>query len=164
MTILERLIEYRRDSQNIDFDIQRLELMKEKAGAPSISVRKYETHGEGTASDPVSRAVIRIAEFEDELRARIDILFERKRGIVAEIEAVLPPTQAAVVKLYYIDGETVRGVAYALYGEETDYDENEETYRWRALKMKRRAEKSLRKFPNVPQMSSNVPKCPQLEE
>ena len=162
MNILDELYEHRRDAQHLEYDIQRLEAIQEHS--PRASYREYETHGEGVPTDPTQAAAVRVVDFERELRERIDRQASRRRRLEAELNRLLSPAQAAVVKLYFLDGYSVRGAAYALYGEETDYDENEETYRWRALKMKRRAEKSLRKFPNVPQMSSNVPKCPQLEE
>ena len=144
MNVIEQLIRFRRDALALETDINRLEAMTERAAAAKTSYREYETHGVGAPTDPTGIAAARIADFDRELRQRIELQTEKRRILERIITKALPPVLAAVIKIYYIDARSMADATTIIFGAEPTFDSEIDNFTRRTYRRRRAALDILR--------------------
>ena len=104
-------------------------------GAPSSPNMRGMPSGGRDGSSKVEREVIKKMELEEKLG---DMYVEENRlreEIEKLIELMEKPNEQTVIEMRYLDGLKWQVISIALYGEEEDYDENEQRYLKRTFKI-----------------------------
>jgi len=121
--------------KRIDNTEKRLEALELSVGAPSTPSYSGMPGGGGERSSEQERYAIK----KDEIREKLDNMYaeenRRREEIEALIELMEKPNEQTVMEMHYLDGAKWRVISVALYGEESDYDENEKRYLKRTFKI-----------------------------
>jgi len=134
---------YPRLQKRIDNTEKRIEALDLSMGAPSMSNMSGMPSGGRDGSSKTERNVIKKVELEEnlaEMYERENRLRERIEGLVELMEK---PNEQTVIEMHYLDGAKWWPICVALYGEEPDYDENEDRYLKRTFKIHGSALQSL---------------------
>jgi len=134
---------YPRLQKRIDNTEKRIEALDLSMGAPSTSNMSGMPSGGRDGSSKTERNVIKKVELEEnlaEMYERENRLRERIEGLVELMEK---PNEQTVIEMHYLDGAKWWPICVALYGEEPDYDENEDRYLKRTFKIHGSALQSL---------------------
>lgn len=152
--IKELLTSYRALQERIDFCESRLACLEYCMGAPSSPNMSGMPSGGRDGSSKVEREVIKKMELEEKLG---DMYTEENRlreEIEKLIELMEKPNEQTVVEMRYLDGLKWQVISVALYGEEEDYDENEQRYLKRALKIHGSALQTLARIYNAEKVTT----------
>ena len=112
---------------------------------PLLSKQQFKTlRGQILAGDP-SGSRDRTSKQErnyikkEELERKLDDMYAEENRKREEIEALIEcmesPDEQTAIEMHYIDGAKWRDVSVVLYGDEPDYDENEQRYLKRTFKI-----------------------------
>ena len=91
--------------------------------------------GSRDGSSKAERDIIKKEELDEKLRDLYAEENRRREEIEALIERMDDPDEQTVMEMHYLDGARWRTVSVALYGEEPDYDENEQRYLKRTFRL-----------------------------
>lgn len=118
---------------NIEKRIECLELSMDSPSGQSYSA--VPGSGRDYSSSKIERDYIKKEELEEKLGDMNAEENRRREEIEGLIELMEKPNEQTVIEMHYIDGSKWRTISVALFGEEPDYDENEERYLKRTFKI-----------------------------
>ena len=130
--LLEAFIRLRRRIDNTE---KRRDSLEITMGAPSTSNFSGMPGGSRDGSSKTERNIIKKEELEEKLRDLYAEENRRREEIEGLIEQMDDPDEQTVMEMHYLDGARWRVVSVALYGEEPDYDENEQRYLKRTFRL-----------------------------
>ena len=133
--IKELLVAYKKLQKRIDNTEKRIECLEISMGAPSTPNYSGMPGGSRDNSSKMERDLIKKEELEEKLGDLYEEENSRREEIEELIERMGKPDEQTVIEMHYIDGAKWRTISVALYGEEPDYDENEERYLKRTFKI-----------------------------
>lgn len=129
------LVYYTKLQKRIDNTEARIANLELSMGAPSSSNLSGMPSGGRDGSSKTERDVIKKMELEEKLGD----MYEEENQVREEIEGLVElmekPNEQTVIEMHYIDGAKWRPISIALYGDEPDYDENEQRYLKRTFKI-----------------------------
>lgn len=121
--------------ERIDKTEARIVFLEMSMGSPSASNMSGMPSGSRDRSSKQERDYIK----KEELEERLGIMCAEENRLREEIEAVIErmekPKEQTVIEMHYLDGAVWRDVSVALFGEEPDYDENEQRYLKKTFKI-----------------------------
>ena len=118
---------------NIEKRIECLEISMGSPSGPSYSAAPGGSHD--FSSSKIERDYIKWEELKEKLGNMNAEESRRREEIEGMIELMEKPNEQTAIEMHYIDGAKWRTVSVALFGEEPDYDENEERYLKRTFKI-----------------------------
>lgn len=128
----------------IDNKEKRIEALELTMTAPSIA--GYDgavgTGGRDTSSK-MERNYIKLEELREQLENMIAEENRSREEIENMVDLMEKPNEQTVMEMRYLDGSNWWTICAALYGEEPDYDENEQRYLKRTFKLHGSALQSL---------------------
>ena len=134
-SIKAKLKAYGELERDIDNQIERLERLETKmytAGSPIMSDMPH-------AATPTNDRMSMMIAQRDELKDRIMHRIEERKAAYDEIENHLAglyrADQRAIIRMRYLDGETWDYINRALYGNQVDYQTNEDTYMRKVMRL-----------------------------
>lgn len=141
--IKELLAAFTKLRKRIDNTEKRLAALELSMGAPSTPSYSGMPGGGGERSSEQERYMIK----KDEIQEKLDDMYAEENRRREEIEELIDrmekPNEQTVMEMHYLDGAKWRVISVALYGEEPDYDENEQRYLKRTFKIHGSALQSL---------------------
>lgn len=130
------LTAYKQLQKRIDNIEKRIECLEISMGSPSGPSYSAAPGGsQGFNSSKLERDYIKKEELEEKLGNMNAEESRRREEIEGLIELMEKPNEQTAIEMHYIDGAKWRTVSVALFGEEPDYDENEERYLKRTFKI-----------------------------
>ena len=143
--IKELLLSYGRFQKRIDNNEERLAFLDVQITANITGMPS----GGGDGSSKQERLLLKKEELEEKLRnmyAEENLLREKIEGM---IEQMKNPDEQTAIEMHYLDGAKWKAVSLALYGNEPDYDENEERYLKKTFKIHGSALQTLLRIYNA---------------
>lgn len=129
------LSEYIKLQKRIDNTEKRIECLEISMGAPSTPSYNGMPGGSRDNNSKIERDYIKREELAEKL-AEMNVEESRRREEIEDmIERMEKPDEQTVIEMHYIDGAKWRMISVALFGEEPDYDENEQRYLKRTFKI-----------------------------
>lgn len=129
------LCSYPELQERIDDTEARIAFLDMRMRSPSSSNLSGEPSGSRDRSSKQERDYIK----KEELEERLGVMCAEENRLREEIEAVIEcmkkPKEKSVIEMHYLDGAVWRDVSVALFGEEPDYDENEQRYLKKTFKI-----------------------------
>lgn len=132
---------------NIEKRIECLEISMGSPSGPSYSAAPGGSHD--FSSSKIERDYIKWEELKEKLGNMNAEESRRREEIEGLIELMEKPNEQTAIEMHYIDGAKWRTVSVALFGEEPDYDENEERYLKRTFKIHGSALQTLARIYNA---------------
>ncbi len=121
--------------ERIDKTEARIAFLDMCMGSPSASNMSGMPSGSRDRSSKQERDYIK----KEELEERLGVMYAEENRLREEIEAVIErmekPKEQSVIEMHYLDGAVWRDVSIALFGEEPDYDDNEQRYLKKTFKI-----------------------------
>lgn len=137
------LAAYTNLQKRIDNTEKRLECLEISMGSPSTPSYNGTPGGSRDNSSKAERYIIK----KEELAEKLDELYAEENTLRDEVERLIErmekPDEQTVIEMHYMDGTKWRMISVALFGEEPDYDENEQRYLKRTFKIHGSALQSL---------------------
>ena len=133
--VRELLDAFTRLRRRIDNTEKRRDSLEITMGAPSTSNYSGMSGGSRDGSSKAERDIIKKEELEEKLRDLYAEENRRREEIEALIDRMDDPDEQTVMEMHYLDGARWRTVSVALYGEEPDYDDNEQRYLKRTFRL-----------------------------
>lgn len=126
--------------------LERLARLKNNAELPAMRDGDGSQHT-GSSGDRMARAVEAYLEYEDQIKPQIEANQMEMIAIRAMVEALQDPMEREVLRLRYMDGDSIRlnswrEIAYCLYGDD------DERFVHACLRLQKRAVQSLEKVTN----------------
>ena len=121
--------------KRIDNTEARLACLEMSMGSPSAPNLTGTPSGSRDGSSKQERDYIKKEELEEKLGDMYAEENSRREEIEELIEGIEKPDEQTVIEMHYLDGAKWRLISLALYGEEPDYDENEQRYLKRTFKI-----------------------------
>lgn len=126
--------------------LERLARLKNNAELPAMRAGDGSQHT-GSGGDRMARAVETYLEYEDQIKPQIEANQREMAAICAMVEALQDPMEREVLRLRYMDGDSIRlnswrEIAYCLYGDD------DERFVHACLRLQKRAVQSLEKVTN----------------
>lgn len=121
--------------KRIDNTEARLACLEMSMGSPSTPNLTGTPSGSRDGSSKQERDYIKKEELEEKLGDMYAEENSRREEIEELIEGIEKPDEQTVIEMHYLDGAKWRLISLALYGEEPDYDENEQRYLKRTFKI-----------------------------
>ena len=131
--------------KRIDNTEKRLEALELSVGASTPSYSGMPGGG-GERSSQQERYAIKKEEIQEKLDNMNAEENRRREEIEALIELMEKPNEQTVVEMHYLDNIPWRLISVTIWGEEPDYDENEQRYLKRTFKIHGSALQSLAKI------------------
>ena len=118
---LGRYLALRAETEN---RLERLARLKNAAEIPAMRTGDGSQHT-GSSGERMARAVEAYIEYEEQIRPQIEANQREMAAICAMVEALQDPMEREVLRLRYLDGQTVQlsrwqDVAYRLYGDDDE--------------------------------------------
>lgn len=133
--VKKRLEYYHKLQKRIDNTEKRLACLDMSMGAPSTPNLTGMPGGSGDGSSKQERDYIK----KEELREKLDAMNAEENNLREEIEGMIErmekPDEQTVIEMRYLDYDRWRDISVALYGDEPDYDENEQRYLKRTFRV-----------------------------
>ena len=129
--------------KRIDNTEKRLEALELSVGAPATPSYSGMPGGGGERSSEQERYAIKKEEIQEKLENMYAEENRRREEIEGLIELMEKPNEQTVVEMHYLDNAKWWPICAALYGDEEDYDENEQRYLKRTFKVHGSALQSL---------------------
>ena len=126
---------YTKLQDRIDKAEKRKELLELRMGAPSSPNLSGMPSGSRDRSSKQERDYIKMEELEEKLGELYAEENRRREEIEGLIELMEKPSEQSVIEMHYLDGSKWRPISVALFGDEPDYDENEERYLKRTFRI-----------------------------
>lgn len=146
--IKELLAAYKLLQKRIDNIEKRIECLMISMGSPSGPNYSAVPGGSGSFSSKIERDYIKKEELEEKLGNMNAEENRRREEIEGLIELMEKPNEQTVIEMHYIDGAKWRVISVALFGEEPDYDANEQRYLKRTFKIHGSALQTLARIYN----------------
>ena len=143
------LAAYKQLQDRIDKIEKRIEYLELSMGSPSGPSYSAAPGGSLDFSSKIERDYIKWEELKEKLGNMNAEESQRREEIEGLIELMKKPNEQTAIEMHYIDGAKWRTVSVALFGEEPDYDENEERYLKRTFKIHGSALQSLARIYNA---------------
>lgn len=147
--VKEWLLRYTEISRAIDNLIQRSELLRDKAYAPSSTRIDGMPHSKSGNADRIGTLIAKCDELDAEAREKI----AQSRSIYKEIDNTIKKIQGkgsadrrAVLQMKYLDLAGWNDVVFMLFGNKTDFADKEESYTRRTFKLHGEALTILKDF------------------
>lgn len=121
--------------ERIDNTEARIACLELSMGAPSTPNMTGMPGGSRDGSSKTERDYIKKEELEEKLGDMYAEENRRREEIEGLVELMRKPKEQTVIEMHYLDGAKWRPISVALFGEEPDYDENEERYLKRTFKI-----------------------------
>lgn len=126
--------------------LERLARLKNNAELPAMCTGDGSQHT-GNSGDRMARAVEAYLEYEDQIKPQIEANQREMAAIHDLVEALQDPMEREVLRLRYMDGDSIRlnswrEIAYCLYGDD------DERFVHACLRLQKRAVQSLEKVTN----------------
>ena len=143
------LAAYKQIQKRIDNIEKRIECLELSMGSPSGPNCSAAPGGSSNfSSSKIERDYIKKEELEEKLGNMNAEESRRQEEIEGLIELMEKPNEQTVIEMHYIDGAKWRMISVALFGEEPDYDENEQRYLKRTFKIHGSALQTLARIYN----------------
>lgn len=147
--VKEWLLRYSEINRNIDNLIQRSELLRDKAYAPSSTQIDGMPHSKGVNTDKIGALIAKC----DELDAKAKEKIAESRNLYKEIDNTIKKIQGkgsadrrAVLQMKYLDLAGWDDVVFMLFGNKADFADKEESYTRRTFKLHNEALNILKDF------------------
>ena len=137
------LAAYIKLQKRIDNKEKRIEALELSMGAPSTPNYDGPTGGSRGTSSKTERDYIKLEELREKLEDMTAEENRRREEIEDLVELMEKPNEQTIMEMRYLDGSNWWTICAALYGEEPDYDENEQRYLKRTFKLHGSALQSL---------------------
>ena len=125
---------YRMADLDLDMQVERLNRLETKmysAGSPVYTdMPKSPTH----FPDKIDRLVTQKMELVKQIK-EAEARQTESRKIIEQMIAGISPTEKAVIRMRYIDGERWETVAYQIYGDREDYNDRADSYYRRTTRL-----------------------------
>ena len=143
--LLKSYGEYQR---RIDLAEERLAFLEAYQDSPSSQNITGMPGGSRDRTSKQERAYIK----KEELKEKLDDMYaeesRRREEIEGLIERMENPDEQTAIEMRYLDGAHWRAISAAIYGNEPDYDENEQRYLKRTFKIHGSALQALARIYN----------------
>ena len=149
--IKELLLSYGRFQKRIDNNEERLAFLDVQITANITGMPS----GGGDGSSKQERLLLKKEELEEKLRNMYAEENRLREKIEDMIEQMKNPDEQTAIEMHYLDGAKWKAVSLALYGNEPDYDENEERYLKKTFKIHGSALQTLLRIYEKGRMGNN---------
>ena len=139
MNMTARFKAYRDLNREIDLQIERLEQMEAKTGAPSTPNLSGMPKGSSFQHDRMADTVARIADLRSEIDSLIAERDAEQKALEALIRRMPTADRRLVLRLSYLDSEEWEDVLFKAYGGKPDYNENYVNYKQRVFRHHKQA-------------------------
>lgn len=133
--VKELLKAYGQFQRRIDNAEERLAYLEYTMGAPSSPNLTGLPSGSRDGSSKQERDIIKKLELEEKLRHMYGEENRKREEIEGLIEQMAKPDEQTAIEMRYLDRASWRTISAALYGNEPDYDRNEQRYLKRTFKI-----------------------------
>ena len=133
--IKAKLESYAALQRKMDNLIERLDTFMATMGSPSTPNLTGMPSGGGDGTSKIERQV----EKKDEMERKLDALIRKERDLRRELEDMIEqlerPDEQTVLEMHYIDGSRWWPICAALFSQNKDYTEKEESYLRRTFRI-----------------------------
>ena len=119
----------------IDLTEERLAFLEFTADSPSSPNLTGMPSCSRDRTSKQERAYLKKEELEDKLRDMYAEESRKREEIEGLIEQMEKPKEQTAIEMHYLDGANWKTICAAIYGDEPDYDENEQRYLKRTFKI-----------------------------
>lgn len=147
--VKEWLLRYSELNRNIDNLIQRSELLRDKAYAPSSTQIDGMPHVKGGNTDKIGTLVAKCDELDAEAREKIAesrSLYKEIDNMIKKIQGKGSADRRAVLQMRYLDLAGWSDVVFMLFGNKPDFADKEDSYTRRTYKLHGEALTILKDF------------------
>lgn len=121
--------------KRIDLTEERLAFLEYTIDSPSSPSLSGMPSGSRDRTSKQERAYIKKEELEEKLGEMYAEESRMREEIEGLIERMDNPEEQTLIEMHYFDGANWRSISAAVYGNEPDYDENEQRYLKRTFKL-----------------------------
>lgn len=148
----EWLLRYMEICVEIDADIERVELLRQRIEEPQTASMDGMPHAPGFSGDRIGSILARIEEIENRTRQRIveaQSMYDEIEAAISKIGGYNGPRKRAILRLRFLDFATLRETTVALFGNEKDFLLREESFMRLTTKTQKTAIGDLERIPNA---------------